>query len=140
MIGLVLVIIGVWTFLGHLLPLPVHTLSVKRFGRGSQAMFLYVIACGLVSLGCALPIVLSVVAGALTTGGFVPGISMFVSYSVGMGAVLVAVALGAVLFKGAIARWLHGLLPHVKALSSIILVMAGLYLIYQATVNPLGGF
>src|SRR5258707_7047213 len=94
-------------------------------------MFLYGIAYGLVALPISLPVFLSVVAGALTTGGIAPGVSMFVSYSLGMGAVLVAVALGAVLFNGAIARWLPGLLPHVKALSSIILVVAGLYLIYQ---------
>src|SRR5579859_1685645 len=139
-IGLALVVIGVWTLLGHVLPLPLPTISVKRFGRGPQAMFLYGTAYGLVSLGCALPVFLSVVAGVLTTGGIMPGISMFVSYSLGMGAALLAVALGAVLFEGAIARWLRGLLPHVKALSSILLVVAGLYLIYQAAVNPLGGF
>src|SRR5260221_12222755 len=136
-IGLALVGIGIWTLLGHALPIPLPTLFVKRFGRSPQAMFLYGIAYGLVSLGCALPVFLSVVAGALTTGGIVPGISLFVSYSLGMGAVLVAVALGAVLFKGAIARWLRGLLPHVKAVSSTILVVAGLYLIYQGAVNPL---
>src|SRR5258708_16567274 len=106
-IGLVLVGIGIWTLLGHALPVPLPTLSVKRFGRGPQAMFLYGIAYGLVSLGCALPVFLSVVAGALTTGGFVPGISMFVSYSLGMGAVLVAVAFGPVLFNVALSRSLH---------------------------------
>lgn len=126
--------------MGRALSIMLPTFAVKRFGRGPQAMFLYGIAYGLASLGCALPVFLSVVAGALTAGGIVPGILMFVSYSLGMGAVLVSVALGTVLFKGAVARWLRGLLPHVKALSSIILVVAGLYLIYQAAVNPFGGF
>lgn len=139
-IGLALVVLGIWTLLGHVLPVTLPTLTVKRYGRSPQAMFLYGIAYGLVSLGCALPVFLSVVAGALTTGGLVPSVSMFVSYSLGMGTVLVAMALGSVLLKGTIAHWLRGLLPHVKTFSSIILVVAGLYLIYQAATNPLGGF
>src|SRR5690349_1329549 len=43
-IGLGLVVIGIWTGLGHTLPIPLPALTVKRFGRGPQAMFLYGIA------------------------------------------------------------------------------------------------
>ncbi len=142
-VGISLVAVGIWTLLGRTLPLNLPTFAVKRFGRGPQAMFLYGIAYGLASLGCALPVFLSVVAGALTAGGVVQGIAMFVSYSVGMGTVLVSVALGAALFKGAVARWMRGILPYVKTLSAVALIVAGLYLTYQAVINPLnplGGF
>ncbi len=138
-IGLVLVAVGVWTLLGRTLPITLPTFAVKRFGRGPQAMFLYGIAYGLASLGCALPVFLSVVAGAFTAGGLGQGIFMFISYSLGMGTVLVSVALGAALFKGAVARRMRRILPYVKTLSAIALIGAGLYLTYQAVINPLGG-
>ncbi|MHB8624694.1 MAG: cytochrome c biogenesis CcdA family protein [Aggregatilineales bacterium] len=138
--GIALIAIGVWTLLGRTLPVPLPTIAVTRLGRGPQAMFLYGVAYGLASLGCALPIFLSVVAGALTVDGIGQGVLMFVSYSLGMGAVLVSVALGAALFKGAVARRMRGLLPYVKALSAVALIGAGLYLTYQAMFNPLGGF
>ncbi len=142
-VGISLVAVGIWTLLGRTLPINLPTIGVKRFGRGPQALFFYGIAYGLASLGCALPVFLSVVAGALTAGGVVQAILMFVSYSLGMGTVLVSVALGAALFKGAVARWMRGILPYVKTLSAVALIGAGLYLTYQAVINPLnplGGF
>src|SRR5260221_5095123 len=54
-IGLVLVVLGAWTLLGHVLPIRFPTLSVKRFARGPQAMFLYGIAYLLSSLRGVLP-------------------------------------------------------------------------------------
>src|SRR5262245_26867488 len=138
--GIALIAIGIWTLTGRTLPISVPTIAVKRFGRGPQAMFLYGVAYGLASLGCALPVFLSVVAGALTVDGLGQRILMFASYSLGMSTVLVSVALGAALFKGAIARQMRGLMPHVKTLSAVALIAAGLYLTYQAIFSPLRGF
>lgn len=66
-IGVGLTALGIWTGMGRTLLLPLPTIAVKGFGRSPQAMFLYGIAYGLASLGCALPVFLSVVAGALAT-------------------------------------------------------------------------
>jgi threonine/homoserine/homoserine lactone efflux protein len=56
--------------------------------------------------------------------------AQFISYSLGMGAVLVAVTLGAALSGGAVARALRRLTPHVHRFSAFFLVGAGLYLLY----------
>src|SRR5215510_13677357 len=118
-IGIALVGIGIWSLMGRVLPITLPTFAVKRFGRSPLAMFLYGIAYGLASLGCALPVFLSVVMGAVTASGILQGVLMFVSYSLGMGAVLVSVALGAALFKGAFANKMRSLLPYVKVLSGL---------------------
>ena len=54
-----------------------------------------------------------VVGGSLATEGFFESLSQYVAYSLGMGVVIVAVTLGAALFRDAISRWLRGALPHV---------------------------
>ena len=88
--------------------------------------FVFGIGYAIGSLGCTLPIFLVVVGGALAGQGF----GQFLSYSLGMGTVLIAVTLGAALFKGAIGRTLRGAVPHVHRLSAMFLVAAGAYLVY----------
>ena len=47
-----------------------------------------------------------------------------------MGVVLVAVTVGAALFRGAVGRVLRGVVPHVHRLSAFFMVGAGVYLVY----------
>ena len=47
-----------------------------------------------------------------------------------MGSVLVAVTVGAALFRGVVATWLRRLVPYVHRMSSMFLIGAGVYLIY----------
>ena len=47
-----------------------------------------------------------------------------------MGSVLVAVTVGAALFRGAVARWLRGSMLAISRASAMFLVGAGGYLIY----------
>lgn len=66
------------------------------------------------SLSCTLPVFLLVVGSVLATGrGIVTGLGQFVSYALGMGAVLIAVTLGTALFRGAVVDRLRRLAPHV---------------------------
>lgn len=122
-VGLVMAGLGGWLLVTD------RTLGVAaatRVGAPGKNAFLFGIAYAVGSLGCTLPIFLVVVGGALAGQGF----GQFLSYSLGMGTVLVAVTLGAALFKGAIGRALRGAVPHVHRLSAMFLVGAGLYLVY----------
>ena len=77
---------------------------------------------------CTLPIFMVVVGGSLATEGFFESLSQYVA--LGMGVVIVAVTLGAALFRDAISRWLRGALPHVHRASSFFMLGAGAYLIW----------
>ncbi len=129
-IGLVLVILGVGILLGrapHLVAL--SRVEIPRVA-GWRGMFLFGIGYAVASLSCTLPIFLVVVGSALAAGGVIAGMLMFISYSLGMGAVLMAVTLGAALFRGAVARGLKPLLPYVERLSALLLIAAGSYIVY----------
>ena len=92
--------------------------------------FLFGIGYATGSLGCTLPIFMVVVSGSLATPGFFDSILQFVAYALGMGVVILAVTIGAALFRDAVSRWLRGALPHVHRVSSLFMVGAGAYLIW----------
>ncbi|MBI3975051.1 MAG: cytochrome c biogenesis protein CcdA [Armatimonadetes bacterium] len=98
--------------------------------RNLRNVFLFGIAYATGSLSCTLPIFLLVVGGALAGGQFTTSLGQFVSYALGMGSVLVAVTIGAALFRGSIARSMRRVLPYVDRISALFLLGAGLYLIY----------
>lgn len=104
--------------------------------RGPGGLLLFGAGYGVASLGCTLPIFLVVVTQALAAGGLVGGIMVFVTYALGMGAILLALSLAVTTGKSAIIRGLGGLMPHVRTLGAVGLILAGTYLMYyQLTVG-----
>ena len=127
--GTGLVVLGLWLYLGRSLSVRVPHLEAARVAGSYRAMFVYGVAYALVSLSCTLPIFLVAVGAALTAGP-VGSLALFVAYSVGMGLVLTAVALGAALFRGAVSTTLRRALPYVQQVSALLLVVAGGYLLW----------
>ena len=129
-IGAVLALLGLWLAItGRSLGFTMASRVGRPQGRGLRSAFLYGVAYGAASLSCTLPIFLVVVATSLAAGGAMESVGQFVSYSLGMGAVIVAVSLSAAAFKGVVAQALRGVVPYVHRLSAIFLVGSGSYLI-----------
>lgn len=137
-VGIVLVLLGLWLLGGKSLPLRIPQPAFDVRTRNPKSIFLYGIAYGLASLSCTLPVFLAVVGASLTTAG-VAGMSvMFAVYGVGMAVVLMSVAVGAALFKGVVAQWFQKMLPYVHTVGATLLIVAGVYLIwYQGRYLPL---
>lgn len=130
-IGVALAALGLWLLVTKrtfgILAASRVTVTPRRSVRN---VFLFGIAYAIGSLSCTLPIFLLVVGGALASTGPAGSLGQFVSYALGMGTVLVAVTIGAALFRGAVARSLRAAIPHVHRVSALFLVGAGLYLVY----------
>ncbi len=87
------------------------------------------LAYGLASLGCALPVFLTVVGGA-TTQGFPGAVGLFALYGLGLGALLTAAALAAAtLGSEVVARWSR-VRRWVPAAGPVLLVLAGAWVTY----------
>lgn len=137
-VGVGLVILGIWLYRDKSFSVFSPSLKVDLQSRKPKSIFLFGVAYALASLSCTLPIFLAVVGAGLTMSGVGTSAIMLTSYGAGMATVLMAVSLGVVLFKGTISRWFTKLLPHVHKFSAIVLVVAGLYLIwYQGRYIPL---
>jgi len=128
-VGVVLVAVGLAFLAGRSLTIDLH--PVERVGgRGNRSMVVYGVGYGLASVGCTLPVFLAVVGGAVAAGGLLPGVGVFLAYAVGMGLVVLAVSVATALGKDAVARWLRGLMPHLRLVGGIGLVAAGAYLVF----------
>jgi len=130
-IGAILVGLGSWLLLtGHSFGIEAAKRVTIAPRRSIQNVFLFGVAYAAGSLSCTLPVFLLVVGSSLATRGFAGSFGQFISYALGMGFILVAVAIGAAIFRGAVARSLRLALPYVNRISALFLIGAGLYLIY----------
>ena len=107
--------------------------------RNTLNALLFGMTYSIASLSCALPIFLMVVSTALTADGWAISAAQFVSYALGMGAVIMAVTLGAVLLRTTLAQRLRTLIPFTHHVGVLFLLGAGAYLVYYwVEVAPLG--
>jgi cytochrome c biogenesis protein CcdA len=130
-IGAAMAALGLWLMISHrtigILAAGRVTVSRKR-NLGNAFLFGIVYAIG--SLSCTLPIFLVVVGSAAASQGLASSILQFMGYAFGMGTILIAVTVGAALFRGVVAKWLKRLVPYVHRTSALFLLGAGAYLVY----------
>ena len=131
LIGVLLVTFGCLRLAGRNLPFSLPGWQVDVRARSPKAVVLFGITYASASLTCTLPIFLAIVGASLTATDQVAGAAMFGAYALGMGTILTAVTVGAALLKGAVARWFRQWLPYVHRLGAVLLVAAGLYLIWR---------
>lgn len=133
-IGIALVFLGLAMLRGWHLSAPFVAQLTDRLGNPGiisiRGFFLFGVAYALTSLSCTLPVFLAVVGSSLTAQGFLSAALQFVSYSLGMGLVILILTLGMALFKGATVGLLYRTLPIVERLSAILLILAGAYITY----------
>ncbi|MEE8469723.1 MAG: cytochrome c biogenesis protein CcdA [Dehalococcoidia bacterium] len=134
LIGIVLILLGIYLLIGGHLYISLPARLASRLGnpRGSsiKGFLVFGIAYGIAALSCTLPIFLVVVASALSLKGFTSGMLQFVSFALGMGFIIAVVTIGSALFREAVNKWLHRLVPVVARLSGFLLIFAGGYILY----------
>jgi cytochrome c biogenesis protein CcdA len=129
-VGVVLIGVGAAVLAGRSITAGLHPIQ-RVAGRSNRSMVVYGAGYGLASVGCTLPVFLVVVAGAVTAGGLLPGLAVFLAYALGMGLVILAVTTATALGKDVIVRWFRTLLPHLQRVSGLGLLLAGAYLVYR---------
>ncbi len=133
-IGVLLVVLGAYVVAGGKLYSSLPARLADRLGGAAgpsaRGFFVFGVAYAVAALSCTLHVFLLVVSSAVTTGGFLSGVLQFVSFSLGMGSVILAVTVGLVLFRETMNRWLHRAVPVIARYSGLLLVIAGAYIIY----------
>ncbi len=130
-VGVILAALGVWLLVGgRSFGLAAAKRVQFRPRGGVLGTFLFGVGYAVASLGCTLPIFFVVVGGALSSEGLTGALILFVSYALGMGAVLTGVALATALSKGFLVRGLKAVVPHTERIGALMLIGVGLYLVY----------
>jgi len=125
--GAALAIAGLLTLLGRHLRVPTYLRVKPRRKRRLGAMLLFGIGYGAASLGCTLPLFLTLVGASLSDGG---KITTFLAYGTGMAVVLMALSVLVALAREGAARAVRPLLPHMNRIAGVLLLASGGYLFY----------
>lgn len=134
-VGSVLIFLGIWTLLGRsfyfnfMLKLANNIGDPRRLTL--KGFFLFGVAFGATSLSCTLPIFLAIVGSSFTTGNFFAGLVQFLSYIFGMGLILLILTLGMAFVKeGVVVGAMRKFLPYMQKVSAVLIILAGVYIIY----------
>jgi cytochrome c biogenesis protein CcdA len=138
-VGLAVIALGVALVRGYELNVGLPKGGRAASGRGYRSVFLFGISYAVASLSCTLPVFLTVVATQVTRGSFVSGIATFVAYGAGMAVVLMAVTVAIAVGKQSLVAWLRGSARHISRVSGVILIAAGLYIVWFWTVSLRSG-
>ncbi len=134
LVGVVLACLGLFLLSGKSvytsLPARLANLVGNPTSQGLNTYFLFGIGYGMASLGCTLPVFLVVVGSAIKSQGFSGGLLQFVSYSLGMGAVLTLLALSFALFKGGLATYMRRTVPYMGRVAGALLLVSGSYQVH----------
>ena len=84
-----------------------------------------------------LPAFLAVVGSGIAADRVTMGAGRFLGYGFGMASMLAALTLALAFFKARLVRWLRGAQPHVQRALAILLVLAGVYVIFYWWTAPL---
>jgi len=128
-IGVILIILG----LGHMFSdifYSVPTLNIASpKGTGYKAFYIYGLGYGAASMACSFPIFVLLVLQASTAGGFIGIVSMFVVYGLGAATVIMPLSIALTFSRELVYSRLMRLMPHMRKINSLILIVAGLYMI-----------
>jgi cytochrome c biogenesis protein CcdA len=129
--GIVIIGIGVAKAVGKTIRVSSTGFFRKNHGDlGYPNFFLFGIGYSIASLSCTLPLFLIVVFQGLSVGGIREGSIVFLTYALGMGSVMIAISLAISASNQTFVRYLKKLAPKMNIITSIVLILAGSYLIY----------
>ena len=133
-IGVLLTIVGSWLLAGGKLYTGFAGRAASHIGNPSQVgvrgYFLFGLSYGTASLSCTLPIFLTVVGTSLAVSSIPAALGQLLLYSLGMGAVIMALTIGLALFKGTLVGALQKTLRFIQPFSSVLMLVAGSYIVF----------
>jgi cytochrome c-type biogenesis protein len=129
-VGVLMVVVGVATLFGKHLPFMTPKLDVGGQDTSIKSMFLYGVSYALASIGCTLPLFTSAILGRFGKEGIVTGSISVGAYGAGMALILSALTVSLALARTGMLKALRKVMSHIDLVSGVVLVLAGLYLVW----------
>ncbi len=127
--GFILVIVGILILFGKNLTINLPHIKTQTNKEKKEA-YLFGIAYGVAALGCTFPLFLSIVIGSSITSSLMQSIYSLVVYIIGISVLMITAILLLTLSKKIVADKLQKLVPIITKISGVILIIAGLYMVY----------
>jgi cytochrome c-type biogenesis protein len=106
--------------------------SSKLGGRARYSgLFLYGVGYGLASMGCQAPIFIALIFAGLAAGGVLEAFMVFLSFSIGMGCMMITVSVIVGTAKMKLMERMRALTPYINRACGGILIIVGLYFLWE---------
>ena len=129
--GGLLIFLGSSTLLGYEFSIK-PPVVIQTSSTGEKRFYLFGVAYAFGALGCTLPVFLLVVFQSLAQKGIFGGVINFAAYGLAMSGLMIIFSLISSLSKSAIHKFLEKYMGIIQKSSGILILLAGIYLIYLA--------
>ena len=132
-VGVAFLALGIAMLFGYRLPVLTPKLDIGQRGgrdRTVGSMFVYGIAYAVASLGCTLPLFLTVLFGSSRTHGVLAGLGNVAAYGLGMAMVVTVLTIALAAANAGLLRFLRSSMQYVEMLASAFVLLAGAYLLW----------
>lgn len=106
--------------------------SSKLGGRsGYFGLFMYGVGYGLASMGCQAPVFIALIFAGLAAGGALEAFLIFLSFSIGMGSMMLTVSVIVGTAKMKILERMRKMTPYINRACGVILIIVGAYFLLE---------
>lgn len=134
LVGAVLVSLGVVMLIRRSVAVELSVVNpIARAGAPSRtwvSAYLFGVGYGVASLGCTLPIFLTISAQSLATRSLGEALVVFLAYGLGMGWIVMVVTVAVAVGNTAVVRFLRPVMGWVRTAGAVGMIAAGGYLVY----------
>lgn len=130
LIGAALIGLGIAALFGRSLTVSLPKIQKGTGSRELPSMFLFGVSYALSSLSCTIAPFLAVTSSTFTNDGAVAGTLTFITYGLGMGAIVGLLTLAVALARNGVVSRFRRLLRHVNTMSGVFMLLAGAYMAY----------
>lgn len=129
-IGVAFLILGVAMLFGYKLPIFTPKLDAGGRDRTVRSMFVYGVAYAVASLGCTLPLFMTVLFGASDRDGLAAGLANVLAYGVGMAMLVTMLTVALAAANAGLLRVLRASMKYIEMISGAFVLLSGVYLLW----------
>ena len=129
-IGVAFLILGVAMLFGYKLPIFTPKLDAGGRDRTVRSMFIYGVAYAVASLGCTLPLFMTVLFGASDRDGLAAGLANVLAYGVGMAMLVTMLTVALAAANAGLLRVLRASMKYIEMISGAFVLLSGVYLLW----------
>lgn len=129
-IGVAFLILGVAMLFGYKLPIFTPKLDAGGRDRTVRSMFVYGVAYAVASLGCTLPLFMTVLFGASDRDGLFAGLANVLAYGVGMAMLVTMLTVALAAANVGLLRVLRASMKYIEMISGAFVLLSGAYLLW----------
>lgn len=129
-VGLALVVMGVFLVRGNELKLNLPKLQKGGGTRQVGSMFLFGVSYATASLTCTLAPFIATTSSTFKQEGLLAGLVTFAAYGLGMGAIVTLLTIAVALARNSVVAQFRKAMPYVNRVAGVLVLIAGAYVAY----------